>query len=166
MPMLSVNFRQQYVHALSVLNFLTRIIQLRHTVHCAEKMCVVAQVLSLIRRPFVGEIAWQLTWVQTVYGQDVKESTAALRTSYEYWIMHVIFDCSCVTVRIAQECCCRQQVHYRLILYGCCITCYVQIHRVQQTHSRSPMSICPTVSKYYLHEILHNILRSHLFYCT
>ena len=28
---------------------------------------------SLVPRPFVGEMAWQLTRVQTVYGYDVKE---------------------------------------------------------------------------------------------
>ena len=32
--------------------------------------------LSLVPRPFVGETAWQLTRVQTVYGYDVKEITA------------------------------------------------------------------------------------------
>ena len=32
---------------------------------------------SLVPRPFVGETAWQLTWVQTVYGYDVKKITAA-----------------------------------------------------------------------------------------
>ena len=31
---------------------------------------------SLVPRPFVGETAWQLTRVQTVYGYDVKEITA------------------------------------------------------------------------------------------
>ena len=33
-------------------------------------------LLSLVPRPFVGETAWQLTRVQTVYGYDVKEITA------------------------------------------------------------------------------------------
>ena len=32
---------------------------------------------SLVPRPLVGETAWQLTPVQTVYGYDVKEITAA-----------------------------------------------------------------------------------------
>ena len=31
---------------------------------------------SLVPRPFIGETAWQLTKVQTVYGYDVKEITA------------------------------------------------------------------------------------------
>ena len=31
------------------------------------------------------------------------------RTSHEYWIMHVIFDCSHVIVRTVQACCCCQQ---------------------------------------------------------
>jgi len=31
---------------------------------------------NLVHRPFIGEIAWQLTWVQTVYEYDVKEITA------------------------------------------------------------------------------------------
>ena len=31
---------------------------------------------SLVPRPFIGETAWQLTRVQTVYGYDVKEITA------------------------------------------------------------------------------------------
>ena len=31
---------------------------------------------SLVPRPFVGETAWQLTQVQTVYEYDVKEITA------------------------------------------------------------------------------------------
>ena len=33
-------------------------------------------VTSLVPRPFVGETAWQLTRVQTVYGYDVKKITA------------------------------------------------------------------------------------------
>ena len=32
--------------------------------------------ISLVPRPFVGEMAWQLTRVQTIYGYDVKEITA------------------------------------------------------------------------------------------
>ena len=35
------------------------------------------EMSSLVPRPFVGEMAWQLTRVQTVYGYDVKEITAA-----------------------------------------------------------------------------------------
>ena len=31
---------------------------------------------SLVPRPFIGETAWQITRVQTVYGYDVKEITA------------------------------------------------------------------------------------------
>ena len=34
------------------------------------------ELTSLVPRPFVGETAWQLTRVQTVYGYDVKEITA------------------------------------------------------------------------------------------
>ena len=61
---------------------------------------------SLVPRPFVGEIAWQLTRVQTVYRCDVKEITVApARASHEFWIMHVIFDCNHVTVRNVQEHC-------------------------------------------------------------
>ena len=33
--------------------------------------------VSLVPRPFIGETAWQLTRVQTVYRYDVKEITAA-----------------------------------------------------------------------------------------
>ena len=34
-------------------------------------------ISSLVPRPFIEEKAWQLTWVQTVYGYDVKNITAA-----------------------------------------------------------------------------------------
>ena len=55
---------------------------------------------SLVARLFTGEMAWQLTRVQKVYGYDVKETIAA---------PHVIFDCSRVTVRNVQAHCCCQQ---------------------------------------------------------
>ena len=40
-----------------------------------KSMCA-RQLGSLVPRPFVGEMAWQLTQVQTVYGYDVKKITA------------------------------------------------------------------------------------------
>ena len=61
---------------------------------------------SLVPRPFVEEMAWQLTRVQTVYGYDIKEITVApARASNEFWIMHVIFDRNYVTARNVQEHC-------------------------------------------------------------
>ena len=61
---------------------------------------------SFVPRPFVGETAWQLTRVQTVYGYDVKEITVApAHASHEYWIMHVILDRNYVTVCNVQEHC-------------------------------------------------------------
>ena len=76
---------------------------MHHTIKCPD-------LASLVPRPFVGETAWQLTHVQTVYRYDVKEITAA-RASHEYWILHdiMIFDRSHVTVRNVQEHCCWQQ---------------------------------------------------------
>ena len=61
--------------------------------------------ISLVPRPFVGEMAWQLTRVQTVYGYDVKEITAPI-LAMNNWIMHVIFDRNHVTARNVQACCC------------------------------------------------------------
>ena len=43
--------------------------------YCISDVCVCWG--SLIPRLFVGEMAWQLTQVQTVYGYDVRNITVA-----------------------------------------------------------------------------------------
>jgi len=35
---------------------------------CTADCCIIIVYTSLVPRPFVGETAWQLTRVQTVYG--------------------------------------------------------------------------------------------------
>ena len=66
-------------------------------------------------------------------------------TSHKYWIMHVIFERSRVTVRNIQARCCGQQDW--LIIACCCLTCHLSMHYLF-TIADLPMSICPTDSKY------------------
>ena len=63
-------------------------------------------ISSLVPRPFIGEIAMELTRVQTVYRCDITEITAQ---PVQAMNMHVIFDHSYVTVRNVQPRCCSQQ---------------------------------------------------------
>ena len=51
-------------------------------------------LVEVVPRLFVGETAWQLTCIR-IWHQGDYNSTCA---SHEYWIMHVIFDRSYVTV--------------------------------------------------------------------
>ena len=74
--------------------------------------------LSLVPRPFVGETAWQ--WRQGDY--------SSTRT---YWIMHMIFDRSHVTVCNKQALCCCQQDSLQAYI-GRMPSCHpAQTHRLQ-----------------------------------
>ena len=57
-------------------------ILLNHVAH-AQNMIAPPLDQALYCRPFVGETAWQLTRIQTVYGYDVKKITAAPPYNYK-----------------------------------------------------------------------------------